>query len=106
MELNLMATSVNINNDLMVKLQAESDKTGLNVDELVAKYLSDNLDIDDNVINVRKLSHNQMRNEVVDFMKKHDIADALEISDALMLDVFEVNEIMVELIKEGVLEEL
>lgn len=101
-----MATSVNINNDLMVKLQAESDKTGLNVDELVAKYLSDNLDIDDNVINVRKLSHNQMRNEVVDFMKKHDIADALEISDALMLDVFEVNEIMVELIKEGVLEEL
>jgi hypothetical protein len=30
----------------------------------------------------------------------------LEIADALQLDVFEVNEIMVQLIKEGILEEL
>lgn len=101
-----MTNSVNINNELMAKLQVKSDKTGLNVDDLVEKYLSDNLDMDDDAISVRDISHTQMRNEVVDFMKKHNIADALEISDALMLDVFEVNEIMAELIKEGILEEL
>ena len=42
----------------------------------------------------------------IDFAESNGIVDALEIADALQLDVFEVNEIMVQLIKEGILEEL
>ena len=101
-----MTTTIKINNELMARLEVESCKTGLNVEDLVAKYLHDNLDESDDLISVRNISHTQMKNEIVDFMEKHDIADALEVSDALMLDVFEVNEIMVELIREGILEEL
>ena len=102
----MMVTTININNDLMAKLQLKSDATGLKVDDLVEKCLSDNLDVFDDEITLRDISHSQMRNEVIDYMKKHSIGDALEISDALRLDVFDVNEIMVELIKEGILEEL
>lgn len=101
-----MTTSININNDLMDKLQLKSDATGLNVDDLVEKCLSDNLDVFDDEITLRDISRSQMRSEVIDYMKKHSIGDALEIADALRLDVFEVNEIMVELINEGILEEL
>lgn len=39
-------------------------------------------------------------------MREHEVADALEIADALRLDVFAVNDIMAELIKQGILEEL
>ncbi len=101
-----MATTVNINNDLMAKLQLKSDETGLNVDDLVEKCLSDNLDFFDEEMVLRDISSTQMRNEIIDYMEKHGTGDALEISEALKLDVFDVNEIMVELINEGILEEL
>ena len=101
-----MATSITINDELMDKLQLESDKTGLDVADLVEKFLSDNLDEMDDEITLRDISFSQQRKEVIDYMKKQDIADALEIADALRLDVFTVNEIMAELIKQGILEEL
>ena len=101
-----MATPITINDELMDKLLLESDKTGLDVDDLVEKFLSDNLDELDNEITLRDIPFSQQRKEVIDYMKKHDIGDALEIADALRLDVFTVNEIMAELIKQGILEEL
>ena len=101
-----MVASITINNDLMAKLQLESDKTGLKIDDLVEKYLSDTLDETDNVIILRDIPISQQRDEIIEYMKEHEIADALEMADALRLDVFQVNEIMAELITEGILEEL
>ena len=46
------------------------------------------------------------REKIIDYAELNGDVDALEIADALQLDVFEVNEIMILLIKEGVLEEL
>ena len=46
------------------------------------------------------------REKIIDYAELNRVVDALEIADALQLDVFEVNEIMVQLIKEGILEEL
>jgi lipopolysaccharide biosynthesis regulator YciM len=39
-----MATSIRINDDLMRKLKLKSEKTGLNISELVENYLSTGLD--------------------------------------------------------------
>lgn len=100
-----MSNSVNISNELMAKLQLKSSETGLDVDDLVAKILSGNLDSDD-ALDIRDISYSQMRKETIDYMQKHEVSDALEISESLKLDVFEVNEIMAQLIKEGILEEV
>ena len=43
---------------------------------------------------------------IIDYAEINGVVDALEIADSLHLDVFEVNEIMVQLINEGILEEL
>ena len=56
-------------------------------------------------INIRDIPYNQQRDEIIDFAESHGIVDALEIADALRLDVFCVNEIMAELIREGILDE-
>lgn len=55
---------------------------------------------------VKDMPYDEQRNRIIDFAESNGIVDALEIADALQLDVFEVNEIMVQLIKEGILEEL
>ena len=57
-------------------------------------------------ITLRDIPYDQQKEEIIDYAEKHRVVDALEIADDLHLDVFEVNEIMVELIKEGILEEL
>ena len=57
-------------------------------------------------ITLRDIPYEQQKEEIIDYAEKHRVVDALEIADELKLDVFEVNEIMVELIKEGILEEL
>ena len=100
-----MSNSVNISNELMAKLQLKSLETGFDVDDLVAKILSCNLD-SDYAIDIRNISYGQMRKETIDYMQKHEVSDVLEISESLKLDVFEVNEIMAQLIKEGILEEV
>ena len=58
------------------------------------------------VIHLRDIPYEQQEKEIIEYAKTHDIFDALDIADALKLDVFEVNEIMAKLIKENVLEEL
>lgn len=57
-------------------------------------------------ITLRDIPYSQQRDEIIKYAEEHGEVDALEISDELLLDVFEVNDIMVELIKEGILEEL
>ena len=57
-------------------------------------------------ITIRDIPHDQQKEEIIDYAEKYRVVDAIEIADELHLDVFEVNEIMVELINEGILEEL
>ena len=55
---------------------------------------------------VKKMPYEEQREKIIDYAELNGVVDALEIADALQLDVFEVNEIMVQLIKEGILEAL
>jgi hypothetical protein len=55
---------------------------------------------------IKDLSYEEQREKIIDYAEINGVVDALEIADALQLDVFEVNEIMSQLIKEGILEEL
>ena len=101
-----MTSSITINSELMDRLQVESDKTGLKIDELVESLLTDNLNQSADAIVLRDIPLSQQRDEILEYLKLHEVADALEIADVLRLDVFDVNEIMVELINQGILEEL
>ena len=102
----ILANSITLNSDLMDKLEMESVKTGLKIDELVENCLLNNLDKKEDAITLRDIPHTQQIEEIIDYMSEHEVADALEIADALRLDVFDVNDIMAELIKQGILEEL
>lgn len=55
---------------------------------------------------VKDMPYDEQRKRIIDFAEFNGVVDALEIADALQLDVFEVNEIMEQLIKEGILEEV
>lgn len=55
---------------------------------------------------IKDIPYEEKREKIIDYAELNGVVDALEIADALQLDVFEVNEIMVQLIKEGILEEL
>lgn len=76
-----------------------------NVDDFLAEAINEKLD-DMEPITLREIPYEQQREEIIAYAKSHDDFDAMDISDELLLDVFEVNDIMVELIKEGILEEL
>lgn len=47
-----------------------------------------------------------MKEEIIDYVKKNPEVDAVDIADDLLLDAFEVNEILVELVKEGIFGEV
>jgi len=51
---------------------------------------------------VKDMPYDEQRKRIIDFAELNGVVDALEIADALQLDVFEVNKIMVQLIKEGI----
>ena len=55
---------------------------------------------------IRDLSREELKNEIINFSKSRDSVDALDISSELNLDVFEVNDVLTELIREGIFEEL
>lgn len=57
-------------------------------------------------LHIKDLPSDEQRKRIIDYAELNGVVDALEIADALRLDVFEVNEIMVQLIKEEILEEL
>jgi len=70
----------------------------------ISNPLSDN---NENIeLYIKDIPLDEQRKMIIDYAESNEIVDALEIADALQLDVFEVNEIMGELIKEGILEEL
>lgn len=60
----------------------------------------------DNEITIRQLPYIQMKEEIIDYVKKNPEVDAVDIADDLLLDAFEVNDILLELIKEGILGEV
>ena len=70
----------------------------------ISNPLSDN---NENIeLYIKDIPLDEQRKMIIDYAESNEIVDALEIADALQLYVFEVNEIMGELIKEGILEEL
>ena len=55
---------------------------------------------------VKDMPYDEQRKRIIDFAELNGFIDALEIADALQLDVFEVNEMMEQLFKEGILEKV
>ena len=82
-----------------------SDGLFLNEEDFVRESIREKLR-NMEVITLRDIPYEQQKEEIIDYAEKHRVVDALEIADELHLDVFDVNDIMVELIKEGILEEL
>lgn len=56
-----------------------------------------------NEITLRDIPKQQQKNEIIAYLKEKGVADALEVSEALLLDIFDVNNIMIELKNEGIL---
>ena len=75
------------------------------VDDFLNEAIAEKLG-DMEAVTIRDIPYEQQRREIIAYAKSHDDFDAMDVSDELLLDVFEVNDIMVELIKEGILEEL
>ena len=60
----------------------------------------------DEVVILRELPYMQMKQEIIEYVKKHPEVDAIDIADDLLLDAFEVNDILIELFNEGILGEV
>lgn len=58
------------------------------------------------IIELRELSHNEAREEILNFCKQEQNFDICIIADELKLDLFFVNNIVEELITEGIIEEV
>ncbi len=82
-----------------------SDGLFNDVDDFLNEAINEKLG-DMEPITLREIPYEQQRKEIIEYAKTHGDFDAVDVSDDLLLDVFEVNDIMVELIKEGILEEL
>lgn len=54
---------------------------------------------------IKYIPHDEKREMIIDYAEINGIVDALKIADSLHLDVFDVNEIMIQLIDEGILGE-
>lgn len=76
-----------------------------NVEDFLSEAIVEKLD-DMEPITLREIPYEQQRKEIIEYAKTHGDFDAVDVSDELLLDPFEVSDIMVELIKEGILEEL
>ena len=82
-----------------------SDGFFLNEEDFVRQSIREKLK-NMEAITLRDIPYEQQKEEIIDYAEKHKVVDALEIADELLLDVFDVNDIMAELIEEGILEEL
>lgn len=87
--------------------------SGYNTSFLGSEYsLFDRLDqhspsgVDEDTVYVRDFPDDEKRSMIIDFAELNEVVDALQIADSLHLDVFEVNDIMEQLIQEGILKEL
>lgn len=82
-----------------------SDGLFLNTADFVREAIREKLrNIDE--VTLRDIPLSQKREEIIYYAKTHGIFDAADIGDALNLDIFEVDDIMTDLINEGVLEEI
>ena len=78
----------------------------LNSADFVREAIREKLKTYDEVVVLREIPYIQMKQEIIEYVKKHPEVDAVDIADDLLLDAFEVNDILVELIKEGILGEV
>lgn len=78
----------------------------LNSADFVREAVLEKLKTYDNEITLRQIPYVQMKEEIIDYVKKNPEVDAVDIADDLLLDAFEVNEILVELVKEGIFGEV
>ena len=79
----------------------------LNTADFVREAIREKLRSMDEII-LRDIPLTQQKTEIIEYAKEHknEIIDAEIIANALKLDVFDVDDIMSELIKEGILEEV
>jgi len=78
----------------------------LNSADFVRESIREKLKTYDEEIVIRNISYIQMKEEIINYVKKNFEVDAVDIADDLLLYAFEVNKILVELIKEGILGEV
>ena len=78
----------------------------LNSEDFVIKAIEEKLKTFDEVMPIREITHVQMKKEIMEYVKKHQEVDAVDIADDLLLDAFKVNEMLAELIKDGILGEI
>ena len=78
----------------------------LNSADFVREAIKEKLRAYDDIITLREVPYIQMKDEIIEYVKKNPEVDAMDIADDLLLDVFEVNEILVELTKEGLISEI
>jgi len=76
----------------------------LNSADFVREAIREKLTYGEEIV-LRNIHYIQMKEEIINYVKKNPEVDAVDIADDLLLDAFEVNEILVELIKEGILGE-
>lgn len=57
------------------------------------------------IIEIRDLPHDEAKKEIIEFCQKKQTFDISIIADELKLDIFFVNNIVEELIEEGIIEE-
>ena len=78
----------------------------LNSADFIREAIKEKLKTYNKVAILREIPYIQMKQEIIEYVKKHPEVDAVDIADDLLLDAFEVNDILVELIKEGILGEV
>ena len=78
----------------------------LNAADFIRVAIRDKLQAYDNPITLRDIPYEQQREEIIEYIKEHPNVDAVDIADELLLDAFEVNDIIVELLKEGIIGEV
>ena len=83
-----------------------ADGLFLNSAGFVREAIREKLKTYDEVVILRELPYMQMKQEIIEYVKKHPEVDAIDIADDLLLDAFEVNDILIELINEGILGEV
>ena len=83
-----------------------ADDLFLNSADFVREAIREKLKTYDEVVSLREMPYMQMKQEIIEYVKKHPEVDAVDIADDLLLDAFEVNDILVDLIKDGIIGEV
>ena len=87
-------------------IELVNDGLFLNSADFVREAIREKLKTYDETVILREIPYAQMKQEIIEYVKKNPEVDAVDIADDLLLDAFKVNDILVELIKEGILGEV